>query len=361
MLAQDSLSLDGQLSGWMHYNPSNELNLYTGVRYIPELNLMVPLQHDRFLDVEVSANIFGTAGFQPFDTMHTDGMIKLYRTWVRYATPQLEVRLGLQKINFGSASLLRPLMWFDQIDPRDPLQLTDGVWGVLARYYFLNNTNLWLWTLYGNENLKGWESMPSVKNIPEYGGRIQVPVPKGEMALSYHHRTAQSTAWPDSVYQFDRIPENRFGFDIKVDARVGVWLEASWSHFSEDLGSLTNQYLLNAGWDYTFGLGNGLGVIFEQLVASSHEKAFHFSQATTFSLISVTYPVGLFDQLSTIIYYDWSNGKAYSFLNWHRQFNKISLYVMGYMNPKEYYIPTQGTGEILYAGTGLQIMAVFHH
>lgn len=50
-----------------------------------------------------------------------------------------ELRLGLQKINFGSAQLFRPLMWFDKMDPRDPLQMTDGVWGALYRYYFRNN------------------------------------------------------------------------------------------------------------------------------------------------------------------------------------------------------------------------------
>lgn len=359
--AQDSLWLDGQLSGWIHFNPSNQLSVYTGARYIPELNLSVPLSGTRLIDVEVSANLFGTMGFHPFDTLQAEGNIKPYRTWVRYSTSQLEIRLGLQKINFGSASLLRPLMWFDQIDPRDPLQLTDGVWGAMGRYYFLNNTNLWLWMLYGNKNLKGWESMPSVKDIPEYGGRLQTPVPRGEIALSYHHRTAESTAWPDSAYHYEKIPENRFGFDVKFDAVVGVWLEASWSHFSKDIGAFTNQYILNVGVDYTFGLGNGLGVIFEQLVASSHEKALHFSQASTFSLVSLNYPVGLFDQVSAIVYYDWTNGKAYSFLNWHRQFNKISLYLMGYINPKDYYIPAQGTGDILYAGAGVQIMAVFHH
>jgi len=55
--------------------------------------------------------------------------------WIRLSTKQFELRAGLQKINFGSATLLRPLMWFDKIDPRDPLQLTDGVYALLARYY----------------------------------------------------------------------------------------------------------------------------------------------------------------------------------------------------------------------------------
>ena len=93
------------------------------------------------------------------------------------------VRGGLQKINFGSANLLRPLMWFDQIDPRDPLQLTDGVWGILGRYYFLNNANIWVWGLIGNDQRKGWEVIPSVKNKPEFGFRVQMPIPGNYLSL----------------------------------------------------------------------------------------------------------------------------------------------------------------------------------
>jgi hypothetical protein len=359
--AQDSLAFDGQLSSWLLMNPSNELPVYAGARYIPELNLYFPLKNNRMLDMEASANIFGNLGFQPFDTAHGDGYLKPYRAWVRYSTSQLEIRMGLQKINFGSASLLRPLMWFDRIDPRDPLQLTDGVWGVLGRYYWLNNANLWLWVLYGNENLKGWESIPSRKDIPEFGGRIQLPLPKGETALSYHHRIAESSTLPDSAMQYDKIPENRFGFDARWDAVVGLWAEASWSHFSKDIGALTNQYLLNLGMDYTFGIGNGLALKFEQLFASQDKQEMHFSNGTTFSLASLSYPVGLFDNVSGIVYFDWTNNKIYSFINWQRQFNKISLYLMGYFNPKEYDIPTQQEGQMLFAGNGLQIMMVFNH
>jgi hypothetical protein len=87
----------------------------------------------------------------------------------------------------------------------------------------------------------------------------------------------------------------------------------------------------------------------------------HFSHSTTFSLASLSYPFGLFDNVSGIVYFDWTNSKIYSFINWQRQFNKISLYLMGYFNPKEYYIPTQQEGQMLFAGNGIQIMMVFNH
>ncbi len=351
----------GQLSGYTHINPNNVLEWWSGARYIPQINYKYEMQKERLFDLEASANLYGNIGVHPFDTVSLNGDLKPYRVWVRYSSRQFELRLGLQKINFGSASILRPLMWFDQIDPRDPLQLTDGVWGILARYYFLNNANLWLWGLYGNENLKGWETFPTSKKRPEFGGRFQFPLPYGEAGLSYHHRSADGRMLDGGSGTLEYVPENRFGIDAKFDMVIGWWVEGSWSRYSEELGLYTNQEILNLGMDYTFGVGNGLTVILEQLVASFDESAFAFSESFTFSLLNVSYPIGIFDQLNAIIYYDWTHQKIYNFVNWQKQFNRFTFYLMGYINPKEYYIPTQGAEEILYAGSGIQLMVVFNH
>ena len=356
-----AVEFKGQLSAYTHLNLSNDLPWWSGGRYIPQVNYEFELEHEQKIDFEASANIYGNMGLLPFDSSGFNGDLKPYRIWARYSTRQFELRAGLQKINFGSASILRPLMWFDQIDPRDPLQLTDGVWGILARYYFLNNANIWLWGLYGNDRLKGWETFPSQGKRPEFGGRFQSPVPRGEAAISYHHRTADCSLVSNGASSLNKVPENRFGLDAKFDVVVGVWLEASWSNYNDDLGSYSNQEIVNLGVDYTFGLGNGLTVVLEQLVASFDEKPFAFSNTLTFSLLNVSYPIGMFDYLNAIVYYDWTNNRIYNFLNWQKQFNRFTFYLMGYINPKEYQIPTQGTDEILYAGSGIQVMLVFNH
>jgi hypothetical protein len=134
--AQDTLIFKGQLSAYTHYNPTNELQLWTGGRYIPQLNYIINLPQKNLIDFEASANIYGNVGMEPFSQFETDGNLKPYRAWARYSGKQFELRMGLQKINFGSAMMLRPLMWFDQVDPRDPLQLTDGVWGLLGKVLF---------------------------------------------------------------------------------------------------------------------------------------------------------------------------------------------------------------------------------
>lgn len=359
--AQDSLSLKGQVSAWMLYNGSNSMPVYSGVRYIPQLNYEIDLKNNHKIDFEASFNVNGSAGIDPFDELDASGQLKPYRTWARYSTNQFELRVGLQKLNFGSALMMRPLMWFDEVDARDPLKLTDGVWGLLGRYYFLNNANIWFWGLYGNNDARGWEFAGTNKHFPEIGGRFQVPVPKGEAAISYHYRVADTRNINEMIPRYDQVSENRIGFDIKLDMVTGIWFEGSWVNKNRELGPFSNQEILNAGIDYTFGLGNGLYVACEQLLAANDEKAFRFQYTNSFSLFTVSYPVGLFDNLSGIIYYDWKNKKTYNFINWQKQFNKISLYLIGFWNPEIYKIPLQGEGQNLFTGKGIQIMLVMNH
>jgi len=358
---QDSLRFSGQLSSWLNVNSGNEMPVWAGTRYIPQLNIGYDGRGKGKFDTELSLNIHGAAGLNPFDSLYLSGRIKPYRAWVRYSTDQLEIRLGLQKINFGSASILRPLMWFDQVDPRDPLKLTDGVWGLLGRYYFLNNANIWLWGLYGNKDPRGWEFAKTNKDIPEFGGRIQLPIPSGEAALTYNFRKVDLQKVRPLDPYYGKIRENKLGFDIKLDIVVGLWLEGSWVNKNAELATLNNQEILNAGFDYTFGLGNGLYFIFEQLIMSYDERPFRFEDRMSFSSLSLSYPVSIFDNLSGIIYYDWKNNKTYNFVNWQRQFKNLTLYVIGYLNPKNYNIPSQGSEQNLFSGKGIQLMLVFNH
>jgi hypothetical protein len=361
LLGQDSIRISGQFSSWVNVSTVRDLPLRGGIRYIPQINYGTRFCASRLLDAELSANIFGSASLHPFDSLAASGYLKPYRAWVRYSSDQFEIRLGLQKLNFGSAAMLRPLMWFDQLDPRDPLQLTDGVWGVLARYYFLNNANIWLWGLYGNNERRGWEVIPVNKKIPEFGGRVQIPVPGGEAAISYHHRIADSRDLGGSITPYEKIPENRFGFDAKWDLKTGLWLEGSYTHKGKDMGMLTNQLVMNAGIDYTFAVGSGLYVAFEQLMATFDEKAFSFSNRTSFSLMTVSYPLALFDKLSAIMYYNWSGDAIYSFLYWHRQYDNVMLYAMAYWNPESFQLPAQTGSQNIFAGKGIQFMFVFNH
>jgi len=351
--------VEGQASAFLLFNPDNALEFYSGARYIPQFSLEKQLPNQQLLDLEVSANISGTIGLHPFDTTAADGDIRPYRAWIRYSRTQFELRIGLQKINFGAASILRPLMWFDQIDPRDPLQLTDGVWGALGRYYFPNNANIWLWSLYGNKNRRGFDRVPSNNKALEFGGRFQFPTARGEAALTYHYREAAVSELGN--FAFDHIPEHRFGIDGKWDVGIGLWTEATWIHKTQDVGILTNQNLINLGADYTFGIGSGLNVVAEQLLISFDEQAFTFENTSTLTALSASYPLGLFDNLTMIAYYDWTDENLYNTLQWQHSFAKWTLNILAFWNPKDRQLPQQQATQNLFGGKGIQLLAVYNH
>jgi hypothetical protein len=358
--AQNSLEFDGQLSLISSYSPDNELSGFVGGRYIPELSYKVPIDTNRFVDFEASANISGSTLFHPFDSVMNDGVISPYRIWARYSSKQFELRVGLQKIDFGSATLLRPIQWFNQIDPRDPLQLTNGVYGALGRYYFLNNANIWVWALYGNEKTRGFDAIQTNKKVPEIGGRVQYPVSKGEIALSYHHRTANSTHL-DFLPQYEKIPEHRVGIDGKFDLKVGLWFEATHSYKTQALGQFTHQSLLNVGTDYTFGLGNGINVIAEHLLVSYDENAFDFGQTANITALTASYPLSFFDNLSTVLYYSWATEDFAFFLNYSHQFKHFMGYFMLYYNPDAQIGVQQNDFVNNFSGPGFRIMLVYNH
>jgi hypothetical protein len=69
----------------------------------------------------------------------------------------------------------------------------------------------------------------------------------------------------------------------------------------------------------------------------------------------------MIDNISAMTYYDHTNNDSYIFLNWKRQFNHLTFYLIGYLNPETYVLPGQSAGNNRFAGKGLQIMLVWNH
>jgi len=293
----------------------------------------------------------------------TSGKLSPYRIWLRFSTPQFEARIGLQKISFGSAMLLRPLMWFDGLDPNDPLQLTTGVYGLLLRYTFLSNANVWVWGLYGNDDLKGWETTPTRKKTPEYGGRLQVPLFNGEMAMSYHHRRIdpRRSLLPQVALEPAPVPEDRFAVDGKWDVGVGLWVEGTLGRQDFELFPLKYQKNLNLGLDYTFSVGNGLHILGEHLVSQSSAEALTGGDTSEFSALSLDYPLGITDRIRGMVFYAWETADWYRFLTWQRVTDRWSFYIIGFWNPESYRIIANQQGKSVFVGRGIEVMLVFNH
>ncbi len=360
--AQDSLSFRGQLSGFLNYSNGSDLPLAAGARFIPQANYGIALPSEHLLDFEFSASLGGHLLMDPFDRHNMAGTLKPYRAWTRYSGKQFEVRAGLQKINFGSATMLRPLMWFDLLDPRDPLQLTDGVYGLMGRYYTLTNANLWFWILYGNQGQRAWQATETSRGVPEIGGRLQLPVGMGEVAATFHHRNAEAlVAVVSSTANPNQIQENRIGFDGKWDLGVGVWFETTWLGRREPQLLHSHQHLLTVGADYTFSLGNGLTMMAEHLEMAVGPNPFSFDVSARFTAFSTSYPVALNHHLTAIVYRDWNGKNQYHFLNWRIQFSRLQLFCMAFWNPHDAILPQQGAGGQMFAGRGAQLMLVYNY
>jgi hypothetical protein len=354
-LAQ-SVALSGQASAWVESKPDTALVSETGLRYIPELALKRRLGDGVAVQVDVSANAYARGEYgEGAPAEYTSG-IKVYRAWLRIATPTFEARIGLQRVNFGSATLFRPLMWFDRVDPRDPLQLTEGVKGVLARYSFQNNANVWGWALYGNAQPTGWETVPTANKTVEYGGRVQTPVPAGEIGLTYHHRLADLNLPSAAV-----VPEDRFGLDGKWNIGVGIWGEAALAHEATDSVPLRYQRFWTVGADYTVGVGNGLYILTEYSRIETPTSPLGPGTGAGFSGLSINYPVGIVDRVSAILYHNWQLDQWYRIVTWQRTYDAWTFYLLAFWNPQQLVGVQPQLHSQTFTGRGLELVASFNH
>lgn len=361
-----TLTLQGQLSSWFTLADTQPSTSVVGVRYLPTLSIEHALPQSRLVDGEVSINAYGFGESRSWDGVDTEGNIKPYRGWVRFKSPRFEARAGLQKINFGSALLLRPLRWFDSVDPRDPLQLTDGVYALLLRGYLPRNVTAWGWGLYGNEQRKGLELNPTRARTPEYGGRLEAPLFKGAIAGSLHHRQADLSKGlaiaGDNEDTHSR--ETRYGADGKWDVGIGVWFEGEVVRQRRPAQPAAASEALTVGADYTFAVGNGLHVLAESFIQELPPAILGARVSQRFAAATVSYPLGIIDSLSGIVTVDTRRSELYRFVNWQRTFDRWQFYFMGFWNPLQVAAaPPADTnpGRNLLSGKGLQILAVFNH
>jgi hypothetical protein len=352
LLRGQDLQLRGQASGWTSYTKTVS---QIGSRYIPELSVNGQLPSEWTGAIEAAANLYSASRFGSGRAPVHSTALKPYRAWGRIASDQFELRAGLQKINFGPAVFFRPLMWFDAVDPRDPLQLTEGVYGVLARYYFPDNSNVWLWGLYGNNDRKGMETAPTERNSVEYGGRGQLPLWSGEIGATFHRRSADMTSFASALRP---AGETRFAFDGKWDAEIGLWFELVVINRTTPLAAMSYQRLWTIGTDYTLSIGNGVTVQTEYFRIENPRSPLGSSGDTEVSTLSVSYPLSIMDRVSGMFYRDWKKSEWYRLISVQRTYDDWIVFLLGFWNPNG---TAAMNGSNTFAGTGMQVMVVYNH
>jgi hypothetical protein len=94
---------------------------------------------------------------------------------------------------------------------------------------------------------------------------------------------------------------------------------------------------------------------------ASLKEAFADGEGTVFSALSASYPVGVLDMCSAMVYYDWEGDQWYRFIDWQRSYDCWSFHAMAFWNPDDVALYEGNSGMNRYSGRGFQVMAVFNH
>jgi len=264
-LPGQGLHLKGQLWGSITYGDdpaSGRENVEETIGYIPTLSLGRQFGPLSVLDLEAAYQLGAVLdGALEEGEDDIDRYGKLYRFWGRLATENLELRLGLQKIAFGPGMVLRPLMWFDTLDLRDPTGQTEGVGALRLKWYPWPNLALWSWVV-----------RPDYTEYASPGGRIEYTLGASEFGLTYHYN--KYNLLDDSHPDFASRPllaldsaEHRLAIDTRLDWKVGLWSEVVFAQATEKFMDGVKNDLLQVmvGGDYTFPWRNGVYVMVEHL------------------------------------------------------------------------------------------------
>lgn len=352
--ADFDMSIDGQTALWTSVSLNEPIFIQPAGRFVPALLGNWKINDKFYMNFEASLNANASFLINDFKYDNYKDTLKPYRIWMRFSGENYEIRTGLQKINFGSAKIFRPLMWFDEMDVRDPLQLTDGVYGVLGKYFLENNANVWLWSLYGNNKTKGFEFTSTLRNTPEFGGRIELPIGPGEFGLATHTRKISVV---NTMGDGLSLREYRLGFNGKWDFGIGLWFEGSlyFTPHNELIPEHVNVY--NVGADYTLSIGNGMGLSFEYFRYDYTETVFNSNGKMELLGLMLNYPLSINDQLSAILFAIPSQNQFVRYLSWSKTVDDFSFYTIAYWNPDTVFSIAQlNTDSRFSMGTGIQLM-----
>ena len=308
--------------------------------YIPTLSIFRNLSNERLIDIEWAHKINRVYSDQALLSSYD----KPYRWWVRYSTDKLEARLGLQKIAFGPAQILRPTSWFDTIDPRDPTGQTDGVEAFRLKYFPNNFLSLWTWVMdTGSEKYS-------------YGVRTELSGNSGDWGLTLHQDKNEI------INQIGLLPilmssaHSRIAIDYRYDGLIGFWFEGASLFSNNDLYNLAT-----IGADYTLPIYNGVLIMAETMKINGGPKnSIIFGPIInineTYSVLMASMPIGLLHQIMAIAQLDWERSQSNFYLRWGITYDRFSFNFSLSENPqindyKKYkkYLPTnlEGLGNVL--------------
>ena len=317
--------------------------------YIPTVSYKKDLTNNNFIDLEW-AHKFGKIYAGDYSIGNLDSP---YRLWFRYSSDRIEARLGLQKISFGPAVILRSLSWFDTIDIKDPTGQTDAVEAFRLRIFPSNSIGLWLW------------SINNAQDTLSFGGRTELSINAGELGFTYHR---DQSALPQNIGQsplYISSAHQRIAFDYRYDGYVGFWIETAGILSKSQNNVDPNRFtLFTAGVDYTIPIGPGVLVMVENMNIREFSTVTDSSKTHNYTAFMASLPVNMLVQLMFVSQVDWDNNSVYNFLRCGITYDRFSVNLILSSSPKrsdydiaEEYLPKTASG----FGIGAQIMLVYNH
>ena len=351
-IAAQAYSLKGQMWGSLlrgNDPPIGISNYEESWGYIPTLSFERNLINNSVIDLEWAYKIGKVySGDYSIGTLDAP-----YRIWFRYSSDRIEARLGLQKISFGPAMILRSLSWFDTIDIKDPTGQTDAVEAFRLRIFPNNSIGLWLWSINNDQDTLS------------FGGRTELSINAGELGFTYH--TDQSTL-PQSIGQppvYISNAHQRIAFDYRYDGYIGFWFEVAGVLSNSKSNIRPNRFtLFTVGADYTIPIGPGILVMVENMNIREFSTVTDSIYTHNYTAFMASLPVNMLIQLMFITQVDWDNKNVYNFLRSSITYDHFSLNLILSSSPKrsdyditEEYLPRTVSG----FGVGIQLMLIYNH
>jgi hypothetical protein len=78
-------------------------------------------------------------------------------------------------------------------------------------------------------------------------------------------------------------------------------------------------------------------------------------------VLTANYPINLMNTVSAMIYYNWDEKEWYRMVSIQRKYDFWSFYLIAFWNPDTFSLYGPSAGRNLFAGKGIQIMAVINN
>ena len=223
-----------------------------------------------------------------------DILVRRYRLNLQYKQSFLNYRVGLQDIYFGVGRYLRPLQWFDTLDPINKRAATQGINGFVVKTSTTDSQEIVGWMLFGNNPVRPSDLSSTKKETIEIGGRFQRSIFNGELGFATHARQIELNG--------SRAAEYRIGSHYQSNTSIPIWVEQA--YMSAASKTENQQYIMvMVGSQYMFNidkLGNAVTVLSEiqydnKPIASNPAK-------TLTGVLQLSYPLSLKDTISYVGY-----------------------------------------------------------